>query len=611
MQTITPKHKLQQATTGSSCAGIHVIAILLAGLIAYSNSFTVPMQLDDYRTLGNSFKNLTSGGIGLLSGGSSRWVVDATFALERYSHGYWLYGYHIVNLMIHLSAALVVYGLLGLILDASSWTTSSPREHSLFDRFVPVATALLFVCHPIQTEAVTYICQRYTSLAAMFYLLALLCYFKARRELLLFPTLSLFRNGLIWWLIFTVSAFLAMKCKHTSFTLPVVVAILESVFFRGYLFKKLPFLVLLLALFVVVPIQEISSSRFATSNSLSQTLQQASFETEAISRYSYFLTQQRVEVTYLRLLLFPINQNLDYDYHIFSSIKEWPVVVSLLVNLFLICLALYFLIRSKRKTHDKTSEDAMLLAGVGIIWFYVTLSVESSFFPISDVIFEHRLYLPSVGFFLAVTAVGCWLAIRYLRTQRLVWYALTVVAITLITATILRNNVWNSDLGMWQDVLEKSPNKARSRHFAGTLYLKRNMLDQSIYNFVRAIELDPVRDLHRISLNHTIATMFPEFAKRTSTGGKYQSEFERVDPVYYSLWLAVSYNNLGLAYELLNNPVRATYNYTLAVSTNPDLDIAWYNLALSASRRHDTKVYNQAVSKLKQLNPQLLSLLGP
>ena len=44
----------------------------------------------------------------------------------------------------------------------------------------------------------------------------------------------------------------------------------------------------------------------------------------------YLLTQFRVMVTYIRLVFLPFNQNLDYDYPIFKSIFELPVLISFL-----------------------------------------------------------------------------------------------------------------------------------------------------------------------------------------------------------------------------------------------------------------------------------------
>lgn len=593
-----------------SSGWFYIAIILLAGISAYANSFAVPMQFDDFTTIGAAFTNYSKGGFGLSSPDASRWVADLTFAFNRYIHGSQVGGYHFLNLYFHLSAALVVYGLLNLLIETCVSITSGDSQASFFARFVPFGAALLFVCHPIQTEAVTYIAQRYTSLAALFYLFSLYSYIRARRAMVLYPESPLFPKRMSWWMVFAFSAILAMKSKQTSITLPVMAAMLEGTCFRGYLLKKPAFIILIIGLLIIVPIQEFYSHNSDTSQSISQILQQASSETSTISRYSYFLTEQRVEMTYLRLLLFPVNQNLDYDYPLFTSIKAWPVFTSLILHLLLFGLALFHLVRPKRTSNNNglTTETAMRLVGIGIVWFYLTLSIESSLIPIRDVIFEHRLYLPSVGFFIAVTSGVGWLASKRKWLQRGAWCSIAMFALILTASTIIRNKVWSSEFSMWQDVLEKSPNKARVRSYAGLHFAKHMMLNEAVQNLVRAVELDQANDRYRIYLNHTVA-MIAGFEKRSSNGRKYQTETELVDPALIGPWLAVSFNNLGLAYEVLNNPDKAKSNYYNAIGENPDLDIAWYNLALLAAKNNNSEGYRQAYNKLALLNPELLRSL--
>lgn len=587
-----------------------IVTILITGIIAYANSFTVPMQFDDFTTIGGALTNYSSGGPGLLTPGASRWITDITFAINRYIHGSQVAGYHILNLTIHVGAALVVYRLLTLLLEAFNPSTSGDTQHFFLAKFVPFGAALLFVCHPIQTEAVTYISQRYASLTAFFYLISLYSYIQARRAMVSCQTSPLLPNGLVWWLAFVASAVLAMKCKQISMTLPLTAVILECACFKGNLLKKPIFLILMIGLLFIVPVQEFYSHNFSVSQSVSEIVQRATSETTTISRYSYFLTQQRVEITYLRLLLFPVNQNLDYDYPVFASIREWPVLISLSIHLLLVGLALFILVRQKRVTVNNSlaTDSAMRLLGIGIVWFYLTLSIESSLIPIRDVIFEHRLYLPSVGFFIALTAGVGWFIAPRPHLQKMAWCSLAILATALTASTVARNMVWSSELTMWQDVLKKSPNKARVRSYVGLHYAKRLVLDKAVHNLVRAIELDQINDRYRIYLNHTV-TMIAGVKKRSSNGIKYQNGLEAVDPKQFEPWLAVSYNNLGLAYELMNNDAEAKINYFKAINIDPTLDLAWYNLALLAAKHLDTEGYKQAAYKLGPLNPELYKQL--
>jgi tetratricopeptide (TPR) repeat protein len=588
---------------------LHIVLILALGCLAYANSISVPLQLDDNQTLGNAWKNVASGW-SFTAPGASRWLADVTFALNRTLHGFHPGGYHLLNLAIHLGAALLVYGLFSIILKQCAAHPSDSIEVPYLATFVPITTALLFVNHPIQTEAVTYIVQRYSSLATFFYLLALWLFFRARQAM----TRSVLHVASVsaWWFGFTLAALCAMKCKQISMTLPLLTVLCEALFFRGVLLRKTAFVLLLTALFAVVPLQEISSRAALPNQSLSQQLQVASSETDQISRTSYFLTQQRVEATYLRLLLLPIKQNLDYDYRLSTSLNEPPVVAALLLHLSLLALAFALLIRSGKPSAQPLHETAtaMRLLGFGIIWFYLTLAVESSFIPIRDVIYEHRLYLPSIGFFLAIASASGWLATRRPPLRTVTACVLAAILITLTTATIVRNRVWQSELGMWQDVIQKSPDKARSHFFAATFFVKQRLLDQAVENFVRAIELEPERDIYRIHLNDTIA-MIDGLDQRSDSGSQYHSEREKIDPARKLPWRAVSLNNLGLAYELLNKPDQAYACFTEAVILNKNLAIAWLNLALLAGRLHDKSGEQQAKLRVEQLNPQLLQHLLP
>jgi len=94
------------------------------------------------------------------------------------------------------------------------------------------------------------------------------------------------------------------------------------------------------------------------------------------------------------------------------------------------------------------------------------MSVESSIIPISqNVIFEHRTYLPSFGFFLALTG-----AFFYFFRERYIKIAVIVLLIIASINTVLtyqRNKTWESEYTLWSDCIKKSPNKARPNNNFG------------------------------------------------------------------------------------------------------------------------------------------------
>jgi hypothetical protein len=265
--------------------------------------------------------------------------------------------------------------------------------------------ALLFAVHPIQTQAVTYIVQRFASLAALFYLFALVTYIKFRLISLQTPILegqhhrpgiSVKRYAL--YAVSLISVILAMKTKEFAFTLPVVMAICEFMFFKETLKRRMLYLApIILTMVIIPPSLSDTSGSLSEIGGIDEAAAEISGARDKISRWDYLNTQFRVIVTYIRLLFLPISQNLDYDYPIYRSFFSPAVILSFMFLLLLFGIGIYLFYIS-RITHC-----ALRITAFGIFWFFVTLSVESSVIPIDAL--EHRVYLPSVDSLLLTSAI--------------------------------------------------------------------------------------------------------------------------------------------------------------------------------------------------------------
>ncbi|MBI5408913.1 MAG: tetratricopeptide repeat protein [Nitrospirae bacterium] len=440
--------------------GVHFLLIIALGLLAYSNTFNVPFQWDDKH---NIAENSAIGEPQLLLEGSDQRLGDffkrrivgyLSFALNYKLHGLDVTGYHIFNLLVHILNALLVYALIRLMLSAMNTETKSP-----FNEYVPLFVSLLFVVHPIQTQAVTYIVQRFTSLATMFYLLSLVLYMKFRS------------SGKVFTYIFAVlSAVLAMKTKEIAFTLPIMIALCEAFFFKGAFKKRFLYLAPFLLTMLIIPLTLIGLK----DSGLSESIGSAARLATDMSRWDYLFTQFRVIVTYLRLLILPINQNLDYDYPVHNSFFNWEVLPSFLLLSSIIILGVYLIKRNR-------------LVSFGIFWFFVTLSVESSVIPIQDVIFEHRVYLPSIGAIVAAVAASPYL----IRMRKALAALLVTILLFFSVLSYERNNVWRDEARLWEDAVRKSPEKARAYLGLGNAYMKKGRLAESIDSLSTAIELNP------------------------------------------------------------------------------------------------------------------------
>lgn len=502
------------------------LLILLVGVMAYANSFQVPFVLDDkmsitlnpvIKSLDNFFCN--SIGYHFLP---NRVVGYLTFALNYRFGGLNLVGYHAVNLFIHLASGLLVYSLVRLTLKTPFFRNQDldSKTSALDPRvFIPLFAALLFVAHPIQTQAVTYIVQRLASLATLFYLLSVVLYAQARLALEARGPRSESRRSKALGLrglnsgfhrlkpIFSLAgsvlaAVLAMKTKEISFTLPLAILLYELCFFRGEWKQRLLYLLPLLATLPIIPLTVMNFGG-PVGHILSDTEGQLRVET-GVPRLDYLITQFRVIVSYLRLLVLPVNQNLDYDYPIFTTFFTPSVFFSFLLLVALFALAVYLFWRTRDGKIYQVQEKSgsvehqpgplyLRLVSFGIFWFFLTLSVESSIVPIVDVIVEHRLYLPGIGAAVAFAATYWLLAERFSGRGRCKVFLLvaTLLVIGLGFATYQRNQVWGNAIRLWKDTAAKSPHKGRPLNNLGVALEVAGNRSEAFRILSRAVEIDP------------------------------------------------------------------------------------------------------------------------
>lgn len=450
----------------------NISLIALTTLLCYSNSFAVPFVFDDIvnivnnpsiRNISNFFKPLQPSDFEhdfILKGTVTRFIGYLSFALNYELHGLEVWGYHAFNLLIHIVSAVGVYCLVILLMQSQSGFSQQDK------RLVAIFTALLFACHPIQTQAVTYIVQRFASLASMFYVLAVVFYLLYRQ-----------RHALTFYLLSLLCTVSAMKTKEIAFTLPFMLVAVEYIFCEGSFKRRIIMLLPFLASVLIIPLSIID-----TSDSITQSLAEASQLEKGISRLDYLLTQFSVIVKYLQLLILPIGQNLDHDHPVLKSLSDvWLYLLLLTCLGAMAVIALFKGIRQKNLSYT--------LMGFGIIWFFVTLSIESSIIPITDVMFEHRLYLPSVGFFLSVVVGLHAICSRYSVQIKYLAICLSMVVVILAILTYNRNTIWQSRESIWADAAAKSPNKARTLVNYGVALLDKGSFSEARDVFERATRL--------------------------------------------------------------------------------------------------------------------------
>lgn len=651
---------------------LNLFLIAVVGGIAYSNSFSVPFQFDDVPNIVDNqvihnIANFISGSEGY-DYNPRRYVGYFSLAMNYRIGGLGVSGYHAVNLAVHIVGAILVYFLVLLTFRTPYFAGGEERGmrnteggteegRPAFESLIALFSALLFVAHPLQTQAVTYIVQRFTSLAAAFYLMSVVMYIKGRLS-------GRKTRVTAYYVLSLLFAVLAMKTKEIAFTLPVIILMYEFIFFRTDLKKKLFFLLPVLLTLVIIPVSIMGTHR-PLGEILSDLSEQTRVQT-SISRWDYLMTEIRVVTTYIRLIFLPVNQNLDYDYPVSHLLWSPQVLFSFFFLLSIFGCAVYLLHKASAERRNvvgkndsassagggtivKSPEGSMPLPGAfsafsmtryyrliafGIFWFFVTLSVESSVIPITDVIFEHRMYLPTAGAFISIAAsvfvVAGMLKGNRERTEKIVIAALALAVVLLTGATFLRNRVWQSETGLWEDVVQKSPENARAYNNLGYLLLEKGQGERAAGYFARALQLRPGYADARNNLGVAyydlgyVDAAIEQFRMVTGhvSSGPYAADArhnlglayiqkglldraitEMSEALALTPGSAEIYNDLGMAYKEKGLPDKATECFERAVRLRPDYAGAYFNLGLMDSERGLKQEAERHLRKAHDLDP--------
>jgi tetratricopeptide (TPR) repeat protein len=612
----------------------HLLLIAVLGLLIYSNTFHSPFQWDEeiyllenpvVKDLGYFMDTSRAEGLPVYDGLKSRYIGYLTFALNYKLHGFNVPGYHIVNIAIHLINAMLVYLLVLLTFRTPFFLPPNPplarggtEEGSLFtihfSRLFALAVSLLFVAHPLQTEAVTYIFQRFASLVSLFYLLSLVLYIKGRQiqveakvkvEKDSNSTLRPHSSALICFILSFLSAVLAMKTKENAFTLPIVITLYEFLFFSGPVKTRLLRLAPFLLTMLIVPLT-IMGTGATPGEIISQVKDPASLGFITPTPADYLFTQFRVIVTYIRLLLLPVNQNIYHDLPIYQSFFTPPVFLSFLFLASLFGIAVYLLYKTrseKRKTQSVENSVpyatcALRLVAFGILWFFITLSVESSIIPIPMIIDEYRVYLPSVGFFLALVTCGFLLVQRFARPspkkEKLAIAAFALVVFVLASATYARNTLWENKISLWTDVVKKSPDFPLGYNNLGIAYYEKGLQDEAIGMYERAISISPKYLDAYVNLGAAYSAI--------GRPGMAIEIFKKVIAMYPKT--STAYFNLARAYAGSGRNQDALDNYLKAIELDPYDSAAYHGLGTTYARLGRLDDSLAAFTKFVTLSPR-------
>lgn len=494
---------------------VKALVVVLATAAVYAASLGAPFVFDDASAVASN-PDVADLGAWLASFGwrRNRSVADFTFALNGTIHGTgWVAGYHVVNALLHAACGLLVLRLARLLLASPFVAEAREAPPERGAPIGPFVAALVFVLHPVQTGAVTYVAQRFTVLAALLYVAATVLYLEWRRAV---PVAGRRRHVLLAGAF--LCAVLAMRTKEIAFTLPIVLVLAEFLFHAGPVRPRLLGLAPFVATMAIIPAALLvgaSSFDVVGNDAIANPLR----GNVPLGRGDYLLTQFRVVPTYLRLLLLPVDLTFDYDFPAVHSFG--PAVAAWLLLLLAVFGAGIALIVASRR-----GDRRLRIAGFGVLWFFVALSVESSLIPIDDVIFEHRVYLPAVGFALVVAA-GFDVARGRLgeRPRRALVAAVAVWLLALAAGTVARNLVWSDPVAFWRDAVAKAPGKSRNHQNLGSVYVDRGWLGAALGEYDQAVQLAPNDALARF----TLGNLYLQLGQTDSAIGEFK-ELLRIAP---------------------------------------------------------------------------------
>ncbi len=576
------------------------VVMVIAVFFCYGNTFDSPFLFDDVSHIPEnnfikvkdlSFSSLTEAAI--RSPSNRRLLPNLSFALNYYFNGLNVQGYHYVNILIHIACGISLYFLFlqTLSLPVIKEKITHPRE-------IAQVSAFLWLVHPLQTNGVTYIVQRMTSMAALFFILSMLFYIiarftpSARKRILLFAA-----SGF--------AGILAILSKENAVMLPVMIFAFEFFFFNGRdednrkRFFASAAIVFAVCSFLIVIFY------FKGRNPMNSIL--GNYEIRDFTLAQRLLTEPRVIFKYLSILILPLPSmlNLNHDVTVFKSLLDPVTTIAAIAGILIMAAGVVLLFRRNR------------LLSFALFWFLGNHLIESSLIPL-EIMYEHRMYLPAMFLFPAAIAfVYEQYGSRGIPLRGGLWIA----AIILMIFTWQRNTAWQSEISFWTDVTGKSPDLARAHTNLGEAYVKKGKYSEAEKALRRAITLDPgdgnahlnlataLEKLNRLdeAMKHAdiaLTTRNANLAKIHQVRGIVLVKQQKLPAAIAEMEEALSLTpfaypalvNMGMAYGMSGKHEKAEEYFRRAMSVEPGDGSAYLNLGICLEAQNRL---NEAAEVLK------------
>ncbi|MEK6644488.1 MAG: tetratricopeptide repeat protein [Planctomycetota bacterium] len=530
----------------------------LVGAVAlcYWNSWNVPFLFDDHaaivenpfvRRIWPIWEAMQAPRETTVAG---RPTVSLSLALSYALSGERVWGFHLLNILIHAAAACLLFGILRRTFESSILGVRFGGNAN----GLAATIALIWAVHPLHTMCVTYIVQRAESLMGLCYLLTLYSVIRGHDS----------QRPRRWWCVAALACLAGMGSKEVMVTAPVVVLVYDALFLSGSFrvaFQRRAALYMGLAT-CWIPLGLLVAS--------SPRPESAGMSLESITPWEYLRTQPEVILHYVRLVIWPRPLVLDYEWTI---AREWrAIALPGMVVVGLLVLTVGGVIRRR----------PWAMAGV---WFFGVLAASSSLVPIVIVASEHRMYLPSAAVISVVVLLGHLSIRRFGSGLVRIPMVITVVA-SLCVTTMARNLDYQSGINMWKDVIAKRPDNARAHNNLGAALEVVGDLSGALPHVEKAVQLNPTFSDARYNLGSVLGKL-----GRVDEAMDQLRECLRFRPQE----VRAEYN-LGYAYQVKGRLEDAIVHYRRAVTIKPSYELARSGLGIALAL---VGQFNEAVGELR------------
>lgn len=482
-----------------------VLLLILAGFIAYGNTLKNGLFWDDdefikrnefirsFSQWPNWFGQPLTMGAGVNSN-YYRPLLMASFTIDYHLWGLWPAGYHFENILWHTTAAILIFIFLTELLR--NFRPPTGGSNFKLAKLIAFATALLWLVHPAHVEAVTYANSRGDSMATVFILLSLILWMKNK-----------IKGSAITFI-------LALLSKEFAIVTPGLVFLVESL--RGApatrqsrLIPKIkPFLIMCIIASIYILLRLTVLNFQNTLNFYGVDAAKAD-QTQPLTRYATSLpvrlmTFLKVLPIYAGILIWPNDLHMERTVEIATTLSDQAVLASLIVVATIIAVSITILYQGPAL---RSKAGPLLIVPFATAWIFISILPVSGLIPISQILAEHFLYLPSIGFFLLIS----WFLVSVFsllplspRFRIAIFFSLiTLISLALLNKTISQNRVWRDPITFYEYTLSKTKPTARVYNNLAMAYADIKNHGKAIENYQKSIGLGDVYPNPHYNLGNT------------------------------------------------------------------------------------------------------------